>query len=1020
MVGDDIIPNHPAHGFRKGRQVMLLLIWLAACSAGENPTPMLRDKSSCIWTANPPLVDGKADDACWKRAVPITNFHLPWLGKKDRLATAATSAMLAWDHENLYFFARMEDADLFADVTEHDGVTWNNDVFEMFLKPSATHGGYYEFQVNAANTVFDCFFPKRDFKDFETRKKKDRFHVESKVVLDGTLNKRDDRDRGWSVEGKIPWTDFAQTGGPPSPGEAWKFALCRYDYDIQRKEPELSTSAPLASKPHPDFHLVEDYADLVFEGPVAQWKTAVRLPADQQRFQGTPEPPPPYKTIRAFPDLTLKQPVCAVFQPGSNLMLAAVQDKPYTPCTIVRFETGNDVKLTQKLLDSKDSIYDITFHPDFSKNGFVYFGCNGSNADGKKYSRVVRYRMGTTAPYNLHEESRALVIEWFSDGHNGAAIAFGKDGMLYITSGDGTSDSDGLLSGQDLSRPLGKVLRIDVDHPDEGRGYSIPKDNPFYGQKDVFWETWAYGLRNPWRLHCDKKSGDLWVGNNGQDLWEQVYLVKKGDNYGWSVIEGTHPFYPTRKAGPTPFTKPAADHHHSEARSLTGGIVYQGDKFSELKGHYLYGDYSTGKIWAIRNQDGKVSSPREIADTSHQIVCFTQDAAGDIYVVDHAGSINKLSLRQTLSRVATFPRKLSESALFTSVKGHVTRPELIPYSVNAPFWSDGATKVRYIALPPVDEKGNPATIEHTSKNGWNFPNGSILIKSFSLPVMENNQAQQHWIETRLLVRYDNEWTGYSYLWNKEQTDADLVEAGGRDLDYQVQGADGKGSKLVWHYPSRAECMVCHTRAANYVLGLTELQMNGMHHYPAGELNQLDCLKGLGVLKVNGGSDYREAVKTRGGADGLKDKELESWLNNVMNTPNQRRPATSTTLLPFSPNKKTRLVNPYDKTQSLEARARSFLHANCSNCHVEAGGGNSQINLDFLSEKSKVKLLDEKPHHHTFDLPDARLVAPGQPDKSVLLKRVGIVGPGQMPQIGRNLVDQGAVEMLRQWIESLPK
>lgn len=997
---------------------MFILLWMAALSAGADPALKPSEQSSCAWTAKPPVIDGKADDDCWKRSKPITNFHLPWLGKKDRPAASATRAMLAWDHEHLYFFARMEDGDLFADVTVHDGVTWNNDVFEIFLKPSEAHGGYYEFQVNAANTVFDCFFPKRDFTDFENRKKKDRFHVESKVALEGTLNKRDDRDKSWSVEGKIPWTDFAQTGGPPNPGEAWKFALCRYDYDIQRKEPELSTSAPLASKPHADFHLVEDYASLVFEGPVAAWKTPVRIPADQQRFQGAPEPPPPYKTIRAFPDLSLKQPVCAVFQPGSNLMLAAVQDKPYTPCTIVRFEASPEAKLTQKLLDFKDSVYDIAFHPDFSSNGFIYFGCNGPNPDGKKYTRVLRYRMDTKPPHNLHQDSRTLIMEWFSDGHNGGAIAFGKDGMLYITSGDGTSDSDGLLSGQDLSRPLGKVLRIDVDHPDEGRGYSIPKDNPFYGQKDAVWETWALGLRNPWRMHCDKKSGDIWVGNNGQDLWEQVYLVNKGDNYGWSVIEGVLPFYPTRKPGPLPFAKPAANHHHSEARSLTGGIVYQGDKFKELKGFYLYGDYSTGKIWAIRNQAGKVTAPREIADTSHQIVCFTQDDAGDIYVVDHVGSIHKLSLRQTQGGGVPFPRKLSESNLFASVKGHVTRPELIPYSVNAPFWSDGAVKVRYIALPEKDDKGNPARIEYTQKNGWNFPNGSVLVKSFSLPAAQNPQGARIWIETRLLVRYDNEWAGYSYIWNKEQTDADLVESPGRDVEYAVPGA--VGGKQMWHYPSRAECMVCHSRAANYVLGLTELQMNKVHQYPSGDLNQLDCLKGLGLLQVNSGNEYREAVKARAGADGLKDKELETWLNGAMNTPNQRRPVPNSSLLPFNPDSRKRLVDPYDKIQPLESRARSFLHANCSNCHVEAGGGNSQINLEFLTEKAKLKLFDEKPHHHALEISDARLVAPGQPDKSVLLKRISIVGPGQMPQIGRNLVDRDAVDLLRQWIGSLPK
>ena len=159
---------------------------------------------------------------------------------------------------------------------------------------------------------------------------------------------------------------------------------------------------------------------------------------------------------------------------------------------------------------------------------------------------------------------------------------------MYVTSGDGTSDSDRNVVGQDLTKLTSKVLRIDIDHPDEGKTYSVAKDNPFVGMKDVRPETWAYGLRNPWRITVDKKTGHVWVGNNGQDLWESAYRIEKGANYGWSVVEGSHPFYPDRKAGPTPFTKPTVEHHHVESRSLTGGVVYYGDKFPELHGLYLH------------------------------------------------------------------------------------------------------------------------------------------------------------------------------------------------------------------------------------------------------------------------------------------------------------------------------------------------------------------------------------------------------------------------------------------------
>src|SRR5205085_8407650 len=156
--------------------------------------------------------------------------------------------------------------------------------------------------------------------------------------------------------------------------------------------------------------------------------------------------------------------------------------------------------------------------------------------------------------------SETPIIEWWSDGHDGGAMAFGNDGMFYITSGDGTSDSDTRITGQRTDLLNAKVLRIDVDHPSNGKQYSVPKDNPFVSRPEFAPETWAYGFRNPWRMTCDRQTGHIWVGMNGQDLWEPAYLVQKGANYGWSVKEGSHDFYPQRKAGPTPISPPTLEH----------------------------------------------------------------------------------------------------------------------------------------------------------------------------------------------------------------------------------------------------------------------------------------------------------------------------------------------------------------------------------------------------------------------------------------------------------------------------
>ena len=790
----------------------------------------------CRWADTPITIDGKADEAAWKGAQVIDHFYLPWLGAKARAARTATKARLLWDREYLYFFADMEDSDLYADVKEHDGQTWDNDVFELFFKPAADKPGYYEFQVNAAGTVMDMFLPRRGAGGYRRFIKDGDFHIDAKVSLRGTLNHWQDKDTGWSVEGRMPWRDYLRTGGRPAIDERWKFALCRYDYSVDFEGPELSTCAPLKSSSHPDFHHHEDYATLRFVGSPAKSEAQPhgierRIPLTTSRVVGSPEPPPPYRVQRVYPNLKLNFPIAVAHQPDSDRLLLITESWPYSPTTLWRMKDDPKTEQIEKLLAYDGVAYDITFHPNFKNNGYVYVGMNGPSSapSGAKKTRVLRYTMDRKAPYRLDPKSETLIIEWPSDGHNGGALAFGSDGMLYVTSGDGTSDSDTHIVGQDLSKLTAKVLRLDVDHPEPGKPYAVPKDNPFVGRKAAHPETWAYGLRNPWRMTVDAKTGHIWVGNNGQDLWEQAYLIRKGANYGWSVLEGSHAFYPNRKAGPTPFSKPTVEHPHSEARSLTGGIVYYGAKYPELQGVYLYGDYSTGKIWGVRHDGKRVTWHKELASTRLQITGFGVDSHGEILIADHRGQDKGgfYTLEATPKDLppSTFPRRLSESGLFQSVKGHVMQPALIPYSVNAPLWSDGAYKERWIALPGADSH-----IDFTTNRGWGFPDKTVLVKSFALEMEQGNPASRRWIETRFLTNQQGEWYGYTYQWNDEQTDGVLVEDKGLDREFSIRvkptAEESSGvHKQTWHYPSRTECMVCHSRAANFVLGLTELQMN---------------------------------------------------------------------------------------------------------------------------------------------------------------------------------------------------
>ncbi len=680
-----------------------------------------------------------------------------------------------------------------------------------------------------------------------------------------------------------------------------------------------------------------------------------RVPWDASRVMGFPGPPPPYHVVRTFHRLQVVFPIAVAHQPGSDRLLLVQQMQAWSGHgRVLRIKDDPDADSSELLLTLDGIAYGLAFHPDFAKNGYLYIGDNGPMT-GKKKTRVTRYTMDPKPPYRLDPMSARVIIEWDSDGHNGGDVAFGNDGMLYVTSGDGTSDSDTNHAGQDLGKLLSKVLRIDVDHPDPDRMYAVPKDNPFIGKAGIRPETWAYGLRNPWRIHIDRKTGDIWVGQNGQDLWEQVYLVQRGANYGWSAYEGSHPFYVQRLSGPSPLSLPIAEHPHSEMRSLTGGVVYYGDRLPELRGAYIYGDWSTGKIFGIKQERGRVIWHKELATTTLQITGFGLDSRGELLIADHGGgAYYRLEPAPRNEQPARFPTKLSETGLFLSVPEHRPHPALIPYSVNTPLWSDGADKERFMALPGLTQ------IEFTAAHGWNFPEGTVLVKTFSLDTADRGKRP---IETRLLTRQQGQWYGYSYLWNRDQTDAELVAADGTDRDYQVRG----GRKQTWHYPSRVECMVCHSRAANFVLGPSLLQMN--------RGDQLQRLEELGVFKAK-----------------------PSW--------------------PQKPDEPRKLAGLHEAGADLEARARSYLHANCAQCHVPAGGGNAQIDLEITTSRQKMNLIGAKPLHDTFGIKDAKLIAPGDPERSLLYQRLKRRGPGQMPPLATSIVDEDALRVIRQWIESL--
>src|SRR2546426_3453835 len=268
---------------------------------------------------------------------------------------------------------------------------------------------------------------------------------------------------------------------------------------------------------------------------------------------------PPRSTL--FPYTTLfrsnvvwRAPIFVTPEPDTESLLIVQQGgEKDRPARILRLRDDPSTDQVETfLVVSNRLVYSLAFHPGYRTNGYLFVFSNGQTPEANRTNRISRFTVERQSGHRCNPESEHVIMEWHSQGHDGGGIVFGHDGMLYISTGDGTSDSDDWVTGQDLSELNGGILRIDVDHKDGTQPYSVPRDNPFVGLKDARPENWAYGLRNPWRLTIDEKNGQIWVGNNGQDLWETAHLVRKGENYGWSVYEGSHPFYLNRKLGPTP------------------------------------------------------------------------------------------------------------------------------------------------------------------------------------------------------------------------------------------------------------------------------------------------------------------------------------------------------------------------------------------------------------------------------------------------------------------------------------
>jgi glucose/arabinose dehydrogenase len=288
---------------------------------------------------------------------------------------------------------------------------------------------------------------------------------------------------------------------------------------------------------------------------------------------------------------------------------------------------------------NEEGFLGLAFHPKFAKDGrlFVYY----TNKAQPHQNVIASYRVKSDNPAQVDPDSEEilLVLDKPFWNHDGGTLAFGPDGYLYIAVGDGGAANDPFGNGQKLSTRLGKILRIDVDQRTGDLPYAIPADNPFVDQAKAKPEIWAYGLRNVWRMAFDRKTGTLWAGDVGQDLWEEIDLIVRGGNYGWNLREGFHPFGPKGADARADLIEPIWEYHHDVGKSITGGHVYRGKAIPELEGAYLYADYVSGKLWALTYdaEEKRVTANREIPlPRSIPIMSFGEDEQGESYFTTFA------------------------------------------------------------------------------------------------------------------------------------------------------------------------------------------------------------------------------------------------------------------------------------------------------------------------------------------------------------------------------------------------
>ena len=593
----------------------------------------------------------------------------------------------------------------------------------------------------------------------------------------------------------------------------------------------------------------------------------------------------------------------------------------------------------------------MTFDPGFPNRNYVYLSFN--HTQGGRKSKISRFTVNADRKsVDLNSEITLLEVDQPFTNHNGGHIAFGPDGYLYIGMGDGGSGNDPQNHGQNVNTLLGTILRIDVSNSSAANPYTIPPNNPFVGQNGRD-EIFAYGLRNPWRFSFDRDNGDLWVGDVGQNAREEIAIVKRGENHGWKIREGLVCRGGGNNCQSNGFVDPILDYGRNLGRSVTGGYVYRGNRIPGLQGTYFYADYQSGRLWRFRQNQAGNAAPEVVANTGMSIASFAEGMDGEVYVINRAdGTFHRISQSNQQNNLNNFPQTLSATGCFQQDKPNEPVDSVLPYEVAHTLWSDGALKRRWVSFPP-----GFAGVPVTNAGKLDLPNGTIFFKEFKLG--------QRLLETRMFVKHQNgNWGGYSYRWNENGTEANLVTG---SPSFAV-------GNQTWTIPSRSNCFECHNSASGRNLGFEPRQLNTDVGYYGNTANQLDGMIKLGVFSEVDKPKFVLAPK------------LEP-LNSV--------------------------------GASLSAKALSYLDVQCGTCHRPDGTGRGPSDFRFLGSDTALNYCNAEPIAGNLGIANPRILAPADPGRSVLLQRLKSQDQDiRMPVLGVSIPHQEGIQTIENWIANL--